>query len=107
MAEHVWGDEWFQKHSKEFNIAVELIEESMKKQGLHIMLKEKYGTIRYEHIFKDHEIADGRENWKILFNIVKEVIIEYPSLEAELMQDLAVREEIVGKEIHDLYWTTL
>lgn len=50
MTCHYWGDEWFEKYGNDLNQAILYIYDEMKSRaGLHIILKEKYGTIRWEY----------------------------------------------------------
>lgn len=48
MAQHIWGDEF---DFVELGRAMHLIRKLGKLVNLNIMMKEKYGTIRYEMIF--------------------------------------------------------
>lgn len=49
---HVWGDKWFEKNGQDLDKALTYIFEYVKRlSGCVIILKEKWGTIRYEWIF--------------------------------------------------------
>ena len=52
MSYHVWGDEWFQKYGNDLNQAMEFISvECKRRAGMVIMIKEKYGSIRFEYLY--------------------------------------------------------
>ena len=52
MCYHEWGDEWFQTYGEELNHAMCWIETCFKRwTGGIVVMKEKYGTIRYEYLF--------------------------------------------------------
>ena len=47
-----------------------------------------------------------RWGWRMTKRAVNNAIIKWPCLANELMSDLASREEVVGKDIHDQFWST-
>jgi len=107
---HSWGDGW--PHWQTLYKAQEWIDLQMELAGYSLMHKEKWGSLRYEHIFMkdDPKPAHQREwdpiqGWKYLTLLVFSAVKEWPEIEAELMSDLAYHEELVGSEIHDKYWT--
>lgn len=106
---HRWGDDWphwDQLYESEKNIK----DEFEKRTGLVLSLKEKYGSIRYEHVMDpsaNYSFADTIENWMILKEIVFAEVEKHPEIEDELLIDLATNEEIVGTAIHDRYWQRL
>ncbi len=103
---HLWGDSWphwDQLYKSENNINKKFEERT----GLVLLSKEKYGTVRYEHIVDPktkYSFADTKDNWMILKEIVFEEIEEYPEIKDELLSDLAAHEELIGIEIHKHYW---
>lgn len=110
MTHHYWGDEW--EHWVDLNDAMVFIQDEFnEKSGLNISMKEKYGTLRYEHILWEQDgrwnFDDTVDNWKLLYEVVKEAVRKYPQIEDEILTDLASHDEVVGKEVHDKYWITL
>lgn len=131
---HSWGDGFdFDRLDRAHNIIYSRVK---RLSGCYLMSKEKYGTIRYEHVFPPNfrwlRIRSPTKvtnmygtyrpylftwdtcwlyrkwrlfGWKVLVRVVQEVIEDFPDMEDELMQDLACNEELVGKEVHDKYWT--
>lgn len=123
---HYWGDEWFDKHGDDLYTAQRYISTHVKRYSrCNLISKEKYGTIRYEYILPPYGALFIRNRvhrywlhcylyrvwtgygWWTTLRAVENAIEKWPHLEAELMQDLACNEELVGKEIHDKYWTSL
>jgi len=52
MTYHQWGDTWFAQNGKELQRAEDYICQFVKRYSLcSVVMKEKYGTLRYEHIF--------------------------------------------------------
>jgi hypothetical protein len=105
---HYWGDDW--EHWDDLRDAEEYISKEMDKKGYSLSSKEKYGSIRYEGMYdrkSKFHYPPLSEGWKVLYEVVKEAIDEYPQLEDELLEDIASWEELVGQEVHDKYWTTL
>jgi len=99
---HIWGDEWFEKHGENLREAEQWIaEEVFARTGHRLSSKEKYGSLRYEYIH-DGEISD----WHTLWTVVQEAAIKWPHLKDELYEDIASREDIVGTEICNQYWTS-
>ena len=47
---HYWGDEWFQKHGSHLYDAIAYIEKNLRKRGISVAGKEKYGTYRDEYL---------------------------------------------------------
>lgn len=106
----MWGDDW--PYWDQLTTAMSWISKELEDTtGLYLMCKEKYGTMRYEHIMKagdpHYEFADTIPNWMLLKDIVFKAIDNWPEIKDELLSDFASHDEIVGKEIHDQYWTTL
>lgn len=89
MSDHIWGDKQFDWDG--LGKAMDDIRVTTKEElGLDVMLKEKYGTIRYEHI--------GIWNWKDTADIGPEVAQftalvlnisdKYPHIKEEILEDL-------------------
>lgn len=47
---HYWGDEWFEKNGSDLYNAINFIENRLRKHGIGICGKEKYGTYRDEFL---------------------------------------------------------
>lgn len=47
---HCWGDKWFKKNGKDLYAAIDFIETRLRKHGIGICGKEKYGTWRDEFL---------------------------------------------------------
>jgi hypothetical protein len=114
MAYHVWGDDWFKENQQDLYDAETKIRKIFEERtGSTVSTKEKYGTIVYEHTFtRDEETGDLShwdqiEDWHALYNVIQDVVKDYPHLEEELLEDIAAHEEIVGKEVHNKYWKKL
>ncbi len=101
---HQWGDGFdFDKLRRIENC----IRTQCDEQGLILISKEKYGTIRYEHLVSKYtDEWDNQHFWFRLRGIIYNTIKLYPDFHDEILEDLASREEIVGKEVHNQYWTT-
>ena len=104
---HIWGDGFdFEGLGK----AMEYIGSTLKDTFGHtVIFKEKYGTARYEMVIPlqedgatDKEYSDA---WYHLYLVVCDACAKYPNFKNELMEDLAYREETVGKQVHDQYWS--
>ena len=64
MCYHEWGDEWFEKYGRELGAAERYIGRFVKRwSGCRVISKEKYGTIRYEHIFPPYGAFFIRDHW--------------------------------------------
>lgn len=48
-----------------------------------------------------------RLGWKILKKAVFKAVEKWPHLKDELLEDLASNEKLVGKKLHDQYWSKL
>ena len=121
---HYWGEEDFDWDGL-YDTERKIYEALKKSTGCRLVSKEKYGTIRYEFILPPGCAIWCRNKvqlwwsqcwltqkwtiwaWRRLFKIVQKEIEKNPHLEDELMEDLASNEWLVGKEIHDKYWTTI
>jgi hypothetical protein len=113
---HTWGDYDFDWEG--LNKAMEYIYSRTYYFSLcRISCKEKYGSVRYEFITTpfsryNNSIAEkcGRLYERLAWHVVKHVVFKaakkWPHLEDELLEDLAINEELVGKSLHDKYWTT-
>lgn len=54
MPYHEWNDSWFEKYGDDLNAAIDFIQEECRRRGgMHVHMKEKYGSIRfeYEHMY--------------------------------------------------------
>ena len=47
---HYWGDEWFKSHGEHLYDAIDYIETNLRKNGISVCGKEKYGTYRNEYL---------------------------------------------------------
>lgn len=79
--------------------------------GYWVCMKEKHGYAVFEHIFPDglegqYEKQDKIAHWKVLYRIVANTAEKHPHLKDYLLQDLASNDDIVPKEVHDMYWKT-
>lgn len=118
------GDNW--EHWGDLRTAqMWIIQEVRRRSFCTLICKEKYGTIRYEYVLPPKGRLMGLTKlsfawnnswlfrkwqawgWRILLGVVFEAIYKWPQCKDELLEDLAVNEELVGKKIHDLYWTTV
>lgn len=45
---HIWGDEWFEKHGGELDVAIGEIQRGLRRHGIGVYIKEKYGCAREE-----------------------------------------------------------
>ena len=63
---HMWGDDWFKKHGKEFNEAIDWVDNFWYKFKVPIYVKEKYGTMR-AHVYWVHKCDLP---WGLRFNFV-------------------------------------
>lgn len=102
---HSWGDDW--PHWDTLYRAQNWIINTVKKEtGSTLLCKEKWGSLRYEHMYEEPEGIDWDtvRQWKALKKIVYRAIKKWPEIKDELLCDLASREEIVGKRVHDKYW---
>lgn len=102
MGFHEWGDDfdWQGFYKVEHQIS-----RIMRCMGLLLISKEKYGTLRYEHVVNRLTGSfDSMISWHILWIVVRIMIKLHPNFEFELTEDIACRKEIVGKKVHDKYW---
>lgn len=102
---HYWGDDWL--YWDDLYEAQQFIEDKMENRNLRVVMKEKYGSLRYEHVFeiyRSNSGGDDARDWRVLYAVMQEAIGRWPHLEDEILSDFAANEEIVGKEIHDRYW---
>lgn len=130
MVAHDWFDKDFD--FEELYKAEHWIAKQVKRlSGCYLLSKEKYGTIRYEHIVPPKGspyYLRGRINigkymwcwntcwlyrkweqfgWFVTKHVVFRAVKKWPHLKDELLEDLAGNEELVGKELHDQYWAVL
>lgn len=106
MPHHIWNDTWFREHGETLQEAMIWIMDEVEKRSkgkASVSLKEKYGTVRYEHM----RPADDLYHWIFLWKVVKDAVKIYPELEDELVSDIASMDEVVGEEIHSKYWRKL
>lgn len=47
---HFWGDQWFREHGDHLYEAINYIEKNLRKRGISVAGKEKYGTYRDEYL---------------------------------------------------------
>lgn len=47
---HYWGDDWFKKYGDQLYDAIDYIEDNLRKNGIFVYGKEKYGTYRDEYL---------------------------------------------------------
>lgn len=81
MPTHIWGENEFDWNS--LNKAMNKIAELAKENGnLPVFIKEKYGTIRYEHLYL-LTLAQQKE----LRRIILEVSDEFPHIKDEILED--------------------
>lgn len=107
---HHWGDGW--EGWPTLHKAMEEIDTRVYEAGYTLIFKEKYGSIRYEHVIDNKEANedykwDHIDSWKVVTAIVLDVADKYRSISDEILEDIAAREEIVGQSLHDFYWRQL
>lgn len=86
MTYHIWGDDWFEANEKDLHNAMKFIETMYKRRtGKYPMMKEKYGTIRYEFI----ELwLTSNEFCLILFEILRRACVKYPGVSPEIVSNI-------------------
>lgn len=47
---HFWGDQWFREHGDHLYEAIKYVEKNLRKHGIWVAGKEKYGTYRDEYL---------------------------------------------------------
>lgn len=119
---HDWGDEWFEKYGKDLYRAENYIYDFTRRWSrCHLMSKEKYGTIRYEHIFPpgggifyNHWYSKwwlnsriyslwARFGWYVCGWAIKRAVKKWPYLEDELKWDFCANTKF-GRECEAKYW---
>ena len=100
MAEHMWGDGF---DFDELDQVIEHLRYRFKAElDIEALMKEKYGTIRYEYLFMWHLERASIEEVR---QIIDETVEKYPHLKDEIMED-AVIEFDYPEEIVSQYWKT-
>ena len=99
---HEWGDAW--EGWDDLCMAMRYIVTEMKNNNYSVSLKEKYGTVRYEHIYEGTEFIreapfDTPESWALLHQVVKQAVEQWPDLTAELTEDLKDYRDVTAKPI--------
>lgn len=109
MTYHEWGDGFDFNRLEQARLKI--MNHVTYVTGYSLICKEKYGSIRYERLIppkKGRPEYSEDSVWKIIYMYIKVLITkEFPDLEDELLEDFAIREEIVGKDVYDKYWTSL
>lgn len=86
MTVHIWGDEWFEEYGDDLSAAMNYIQKMNKRlTGQHIMMKEKYGTIRYESCFN---WESTNEHVIILVKILYKTVKKWPHIALEILEDM-------------------
>lgn len=110
---HKWGDEWFKKYGPDLYEAIDWIEEELRKSGIQIIGKEKWGSYCEEHCFFDeNRLEEQYEAYNKTFQLACQ---KWPYLTDELISDIDHYDlikpgkygEIDGKKIHDKYWKVI
>lgn len=86
MISHTWGDEWFEANEKELYNSINWISKFyFRKVGKRIIMKEKYGTIRYQ--YTDLWIIKP-EDALILFEIIHRACRKFHRVAPEICDDV-------------------
>ena len=98
MTYHVWGDSWFEQYGDQLREAEEFIMTYVNdNSGCYISMKEKYGTLRYEHIIPQMEYTEDNveiyNTWARIGrdSLLKAVFLaatKWPEIKDELFDDL-------------------
>lgn len=127
MTHHEWGDKDFDFNQLQ-RAGIFIAKYVRRHSGCLLSWKEKYGTIRYEHVYppiwclpraywvsvlmyffpdrngKFWSMFERRGN-RVLWKAIQLAIKKFPQFEDEILEDFASNEDIVGKTIHDKYWS--
>lgn len=123
MTAHNWGDGF--DFDKLHEIEEEIGDKVKSRTMCTVVSKEKYGTLRFEHVFPpggamwvSHDLhreyldsdiyARWRTmGWKVLVEECLMAAKRYPKYEDEILEDIASHDELVPRELHDKYWKTI
>ena len=123
---HFWGDGF---NFDRLDDAGRFIAKAVKrKTGCTLVWKEKFGSLRFEVIIPskrtqricraldkisfgyylgyrliEHRVTD--KAWKVTLNECLRAIKIFPDMKDEILQDIAADEMLVGKELHEKYWS--
>ena len=102
MPWHSWGDQWFQENGKDLNKAMRGVMRFVNyTTGGYLSCKEKYGTARWEHLFKPDIIPyDSFLNtlwclWsRLCFRCALAIaVLRFPHIRDELLEDSPFHED--------------
>lgn len=86
MTTHTWGDEWFHQYGPELDDAMNEIDAHYNEAtGKHVMMKEKYGTIRYEFLGAIGVI--NADDFRHLAGAIEAVVARHPNIMNEIIED--------------------
>lgn len=119
---HSWGDDWFEKHGKDFSEAQHYIYDFTKRWSrCNLSFKEKYGTIRYEWIFPPYGAIYYRNpihrfwvsswlyykwehfGWYVCGLALQRAVKKWPQFETELCCDFIPNTKF-GRQCEAKYW---
>ena len=114
---HIWNDDW--KHWQDLEDAHIYIRECVAKQlpNCYFSTKEKYGTLRYEHIsptleseelYNSNPILWYETHWQVVADIIKKAAEKWPNVITELVVDFYEPNYLSPElqQIVDQYWTS-
>ena len=113
MTHHEWGSTWFKIYGQDLNEAMHYIRKYVFRRTLcHVVMKEKYGTIRYEFIYAVSwatYLYSYKRTSRIFEKAVRKAVYRWPWLADELLEDydgtsLSTPSEFAYK-IRRKYWT--
>ena len=91
---HEWGDEWFEKYGDTLQDAMNFISLAVHAEtGIHPVMKEKYGSIRYEYITEE-SVSSLHEAIGLAADI-------YPEIKDEILENSPFEDQ------YRPYWRTL
>lgn len=110
MVGHMWGDQDFDWDG--LRAAERFICDYVEDNSIcYLISKEKYGTIRYEHVVsrvttlgEEEEVSAEKHGWEEVLKGALKAVEKWPHLRGEILEDLAANEWLVGPELHDEFW---
>lgn len=125
MGHHEWGDEDFDWNLL-YKVHSEILQDVKTRTGCTVVSKEKYGSLRFEAVIPpygaycfirnklqgywiDTWLYRKWQGWgtRVLAEVCLTAARDYPTLRSEILSDIASNEHLVGKEIHDEFWTSV
>jgi len=122
---HDWGDEDFDWDLL-YTVHNQIMHDVKLRTGCTIVSKEKYGSLRFEYVVPPKGTACFIRSklqgywirtwlyrrwelwgWRVLLDVCLTAARDYPTLRDEILSDIACHENLVGKELHDEYWTSV